>query len=151
MGYKIYFSSYEEIMNYIDYRTEFLTWQTQKFLLTSKSNINMDINTSFSAGYIDFSSLKSYINKFYEDQGSLPIIMDIKLICPDSYRESIDPNNYYSNFYINFYSNANMTPEVHYLNLTYEERGANLIPEPYKAWVAYIVSGYNKWKVYYSE
>ena len=147
LGYKIYFNSYEEIMNYLDYQTEFLTWQTKKFNLTSNTNINMDINTSFSAGYMVFSSLKSYIQKFYIDQGSLPITVDIKLICPDTYRESIDPNHYYSNFYLNLYSNK----KLNYINLTYEERGINLIEEPFKAWVAYIVSGYNKWLNYYKE
>ncbi len=147
MGYKIYFDSYEEIMNYIDYQNEFLTWQTKKFTLSSNTNINMDINTSFSRGYITFSTLKSYINKFYVDQGSLPITVDIKLICPESYRTSIDPNNYYSNFYLNIYSSG----RTHYVNLTYEERGMNLIEDPFKAWVAYIVSGYNKWLNYYKE
>ena len=134
-------------MNYLDYQDELLTWETKKFLLTSNTGIKMDINTSFSIGYMTFSSLKSYINKFYDDYGRQPIIVDIKLVCPQSYKESIDPNNYYNNFYFNLYSNE----KVNYINLTYEERGLNLIEEPFKAWVAYVVSRYNKWKSYYSE
>jgi len=147
MGYKIYFNTYDELMNYIDYQKDFLNWQTKKFFLSSNSNINMDIDTSYSMGYVTFSSLKSYINKFYLDQGALPITVDIKLICPESYRESIDPNNYYSNFYLNIYS----YDSNHYVNLTYEERGMNLIEDPFKAWVAYVVSNYNKWLSYYKE
>ena len=147
MGYKIYFESYEEIMSYLDYQEEFLSWETKRFTLSSDTGINMDINTAFNSGYMQFSQLKPYINKFYEDCGSTTIIVDIKLICPENYRESIDPDNYFSNFYINIYSNFDMN----YVNLTYEERSAEFDEKPYKAWVAYIVAGYKKWQQYYSE
>jgi hypothetical protein len=150
MGYKIYFASYDEIMSFIDYSDEILLWGTKKFTLTSSSNAVMNIDThNYTSGdirnYIAFSSLKTYINQYYINNGYLPIMVDVKLVCPESYRKSIDPNNYYSYFYMNIYSHQT----INYLNLTYDENGIELITEPFTSWVAYVLTMYNKWKAYY--
>jgi hypothetical protein len=146
MGYKVYFKSFDEIISFIDY-SDFSLWQTKIFRMSTTTNMNMDIDTRFSQGYMSFGMLRPYIDRFKTDNLSSDIIMDIKLICPESYRISIDPNGYYNNFYINFYSSPNMN----YINLTYEETSNVLDEGPWKSWVGYIVSMYNKWDNYYKE
>jgi hypothetical protein len=147
MGYKVYFNSYDEIINFIDYTSEFSLWQTRIFRMSTLTNMSMDIDTKFSMGYMTFGMLRPYITKFKEDNISSDVILDVKLICPSTYKTTIDPNNYYNNFYINFYSN----PNIHYFNLTYEESSTILDETAWKSWVGYIVSMYNKWWNYYKE
>lgn len=151
MGYKIDFKTYEEVTTFIDFASDLLLWGTKKFELTSSNGATMNIDTrnyitGNSSGYVSFSTLRPYINQYYVNNGSLPIMLDIKLVCPDSFRASADPNNYYQAFYINFYSNK----KVNYINLSYDENGQNLVTEPYTVFVSYIKDIYENWKVYYA-
>lgn len=151
MGYKIDFKTYEELTTFIDFASDLLLWGTKKFELISSTGAVMNIDTNnymmgSSGKCVPFSTLRPYIKQYYTNNGSLPIILDIKLICPDSFRASADPNNYYQAFYINFYSNKT----INYINLSYDENGENLVTEPYTVFVSYIKDMYNNWKVYYA-
>ena len=150
MGYKIRFNSYQELTTFIDYAQDLWLWGTRKFELVSSSGSIMNIDTrnyatGNTSGYVDFSTLRPYINQYYVNNGSEPIILDIKLKCPESFLASADPNKYYRAFYINFYSGRNN----HYLNLSYDENGIELVTGPFKVFVAYIDNIYKKWAAYY--
>lgn len=150
MGYKIDFNTYHELTTFIDYSKDLWTWGTQKFELSASNGMVMNIDTQSSgsgnsSGYQAFNILRPYIQQYYENNGSTPITLDIRLKCPESFMDSADPNNYYQAFFINFYSHNN----IHYINLSYQENGANLIEAPYLAFVAYIKGLFDTWKTYY--
>src|SRR5574344_459486 len=151
MGYKINFTTYAELISFIDYASDLWLWGTKKFELVSSAGAVMNIDThSYVTGnsiqYVAFSTLKPYINQYYVNNGSMPIVLDIKLLCPDSFRASVDPNNYYQAFYVNFYSNKKMN----YINLSYDENGIDLVVAPSTAVVAFIHDLYNNCKIYYT-
>jgi len=151
MGYKIYFNSYNELMSFLNYTDEILLWETTLFRLTSATNSMMNMDThsyssAYSRDFVVFSTLRDYIQQYYTNNGSLPITVDVKLKCPDDYKKSIDPNNYYEAFYVNFYSDQYKT----YANITYSENGSELIPDPMVAWTVYLKNMYAKWYTYYT-
>lgn len=148
MGYKIEFNSYDEILKFINFATELWSWECCKFCLSTQIGATMNIDTrNNNGGYVDFASLKNYINQFYENNGKVNLRVDVKLKCHESFKKSADPNNYYSAFYVNFYSYN----DINYINLTYSENGANVIDTPYVTFVAYIRKIYDAWYTYYSE
>ena len=151
MGYKIYLANYEQMVSFIDYATDMHSWATRKFTLSTTLGVSMDIDTRVLQGgvngYIAFAALRGYINQYFVNNGEQPIIVDIKLVCPDGYRQSVDPNGYYANFFINFYSSGENT----YINLGYEERGQELVEEPFIAWCAYVKQIHKKWMLYNAE
>ena len=151
MGYKIYLASYDELVSFIDYATEMHSWGTRKFVLSTLVGTSMDVNTRVAQGGVDgytaFAALRGYIEQYFINNGEQPIIVDVKLMCPDGYRRSIDPNGYYTNFFVNFYS----SPDNTYINMGYEERGQTLINDPFVAWCAYIKQIHKKWALYNAE
>ena len=150
MGQKIYFDSREDLLSFLDYTQEFLNWGCRKFYMTCNSGAVLTMNTyngnNDTDGYMPYVNLKNYIAPYIETnelKGGL--IIDIKLICPHAYKDTIDVEGYYNNFYVNFYSSEH----ANYVNISYEDITSELIPKPYIAWAAYIYSFYKKWAVFY--
>lgn len=151
MGYKFYFKSFWEICDFINYAQDLWEWGTRVFRLSNTTGAVLDLdttnyNTANSSGYVRFGSLLSYINNYYSQNNNQVFTIEIKLVCPESFRAECDPNKYYQSFYLTFYSNA----QNHYINLGYNENGANLQKEPYLTYVSYISGLYDKWKTYYA-
>lgn len=147
MGYKIELNSYAELLSFISFTTELGLWETRRFSLLSAANVAMNIDTTTPSGYTQFASLNSYIDQYYVNNGSLAITVDVKLVCPDGYRQSIDPDGHYAAFFLNLYSSGTVT----YLNLTYDEDCADLVNDPFVAWVAYVKILHNKWLTFYND
>ena len=147
MAYKLYFSTYQEITTFIDYAQDLWTWGCSLFRLSSTrgATMQMDTNDYANGDYVSFATMRPYINQYYNNNSQQPITLDIKLVCPESFRAEMDQNNYYEAFYINFYSNG----KTNYINLSYSENGINLITTPYVTFVNYIQQLYDKWKTYY--
>ena len=148
MGYTLYFSDQDELMNFVDYATETHAWGVRKFTLSSAGGATMDIDTRGGGtdGYVNLASVKGYINQYKENNPGLQTVINFKLICPEGYRQSIDPDNYYSAFYLNVYSSGKLS----YVSLTYAERGVNLVEAPFLSWVAYVRAMFRKWKTLYT-
>lgn len=147
MGFKIVMNNYTELLSFINYTTELGLWETRKFSLLSAANVAMNVDTATPTGYTAFSAVSPYIDQYYVNNGSLPITVDVKLVCPSGYRRSIDPDEHYANFFLNLYSSSTVT----YLNMTYDEDGADLVDDPFTAWVAYVKVLYNRWLTYFSQ
>ncbi len=146
MGYKIYLGGgYSDLMSFIDFASELDAFGVRKFSLTSLDGTNMTLNTRTATGAYDvFSALKGYITTFYENNDGKSIIVDVKLMCPEGQRQSVDPNGYYSSFFLNLYSSITVT----YLEMSYAESGRELIEAPFISWCAYITQLHKKWQLY---
>lgn len=147
MGCKLQFNTYQEIFTFIEYAQDLWTWSCVLFRLSTTRGGTMNLDTTdYSSGdYISFATMRPYIKQYYDNNLQQPITMDIKLVCPESFRAEMDQNNYYEAFYVNFYSNGS----VNYINLSYSENGINLMTTPYATFVNYMQQLYDRWKTYY--
>lgn len=151
MAYKYYFNTFNELVSFIEYAQDLWEWGCRIFRLSNITGSVMnldttDYNTTNSSGYVRFGSLLGHINSYYDQNNQQPFTLEIKLICPESFRASADPNRYYQSFFLTFYSNYN----THYINLGYNENGINLQTAPYTVFAGYIQGLFEKWKVYYA-
>ena len=151
MGYRIYFNTFYEVGNFLAYAQDLWDWGTRVFRLSNSTGAVLDLDTTNyatanSSGYIRFGNLLNYINNYYEQNNNQSFTLEIKLICPESFRASADPNRYYENFFITFYANGNNN----YINLGYNENGNNLQTAPYLTFVSYVQGLFDKWKTYYT-
>lgn len=145
MSYKIYLGGYDSMIDFMNYATDIDQFGTRRFVLMSMDGAMMNIDTRTNNGsYMQFVHLKDYISIYKENNGNRAITVDIKLICPEGQRRSIDPNGYYSNFFMNFYSSGSIT----YIGMSYEESGRELVEAPFIAWCAYVTQIHKKWTLY---
>lgn len=151
MGYKIYFSNFEQIKTFIVYAQDLLEWGCRSFRLSNSSGAVLNLDTtnygSNAVGdNVRFGNVVDYIDQYYNQNGQRPITMEIKLKCPEGFRAEMDRNNYFQAFYITFYSSG----KNHYMNLGYSENGNNLLKEPYTTFAGYVQKLYDEWKKYYA-
>jgi hypothetical protein len=64
LGYKIYFESYDEIINFIDYSSEFSLWPTKTFRMSTLTNMSMDIDALVEGVYRDQMDRKNFHGRF---------------------------------------------------------------------------------------
>jgi hypothetical protein len=147
----MYFKTFLEVASFIEYAQDLWEWGCRLFRLSNTTGAVLDIDTTNYAtantsGYVRFGSLINYLNTYYEQCNGQAFTMEIKLVCPESFRAECDPNHYYDSFFITFYSSNNN----HYINLGYNENGVNLQTSPYLAYVGYIQGLFDNWKTYYT-
>jgi hypothetical protein len=151
VAYKYYFKTYEEITSFITYAQDLLEWGCRTFRMSNSVNAVLDLDTtnyasSNSNGCVRFGDVVGYINQYYTQNNEQPVTLEIKLICPESFRAELDRENYYRAFFLTFYSSK----KIHYMNLGYSENGNTLQTSPYIVYAGYIQNLFDKWKTYYA-
>ena len=149
MSYKYYFNTYQELLTFIAFGKDLWTWGCMSFILSSSTGSTLNLDTSNNSGagidYITFSNTIPYISNYYNDN-KMPITMDVKLKCRESFRAQADPSNYYQAFFLNIFTNGS----INYLALGYNENGPEAVEAPFTVYVAYIQDMFDKWKTYYA-
>ena len=141
------FSDILQLMNFLEQVPDFLSWETVLFRLVSSNQAQLIMNTRINdplgfRQFLEFKKLQAMIRQFYTNNGFLPMILEIKLKCPQTYKNQIDPNNYYDSFYLSFYSDQIST----YATISYIENTKVLSATPVTAWTVYLTNIYDTWK-----
>jgi len=143
---RIDFQNFTQLISFLNYVTDFNTWETVLISMIASSGMQLQINTQINDPlglnqYVAFNKIQPMIQNFFNSNGYLPITLRLKLRCPDSLRKQMDPANYYSDFYVNFYSNNIST----YSTISFVETSKNLNSTPVTAWALYITNLYTQW------
>lgn len=135
-----------------DIDSAFDKWETTYISLKTATGLEMALNTRVldtgsGTEYLIWKKIKNMVKIFLDQNNGSGISMDIRLICPQSIKNTIDPNNSFSSFRLSLYSGSGIIIAT---STTIE----NVTPtptEPIASWNTMIDSIFSTWQTEYNK
>ncbi|MNJ90468.1 hypothetical protein D3C87_80650 [compost metagenome] len=135
-----------------DIDSAFDKWETTYISLKTATGLEMALNTRVldtGSGneYLIWKKIKSMVKIFLDQNNNSGMSIDIRLVCPQSIKSTIDTNNSFSSFRLSLYSGSGIIIAT---STTIE----NVTPtpiEPITAWNTMIESIFTTWQTEYNK
>lgn len=153
------FESNDQLMNFLFQAKNtdstglaFDSWEITYISLKTSAGLELAMNTkitdtSGNTEYMIWKKIKSMIKTFLDQNGTTGMTMDIRLLCPSSIKNTLDPKNSFSSFRISMYSGSG----VIMINSTAIENTTPALVGPLTSWNTMVDNIYTAWQTEYDK